>query len=100
MLICMNFISFGDAMPKLHISEDTIKQTTKCDSNFSCLNYEENPKCRDGLALCPVEYKIGYGKVFVHFNKDSSCTYNVPFGINKRMCTCPVRNEIYIHYYM
>ncbi len=45
-------------MPKLEISEDIIKQTTKCHSNFSYLDDEENPQCPVELALCPVENHV------------------------------------------
>jgi len=86
-------------MPKLEISEDIIQRTKYCNSNFSCLNYEDNPKCRDGLALCPVEYKIGDG-IFVDCNNDFSCTYKIPFGTDYSICKCPVRYEIYERYKM
>jgi hypothetical protein len=87
-------------MPKLEISEDIIKQTTKCHSNFSCLDDEENPKCPVELALCPVENHIDDSMVFVDFNKDPSCDYSMPYGTDHRICHCPVRNEIYKRYSM
>ncbi len=82
-------------MPKLEISQDIIELTTKCHSNFSCLNDEENPKCPDGLALCPVENEIGKDTVFVNFDKDHDCAYSTFYGTENRICLCPVRNEIY-----
>ena len=87
-------------MSKLEISEDIIKLTTKCHSNFSCLDDEENPKCPGKLFLCPVENHIDDRMVFVDFNKDSSCDYSIPFGLTHRICHCPVRNEIYKRYNM
>jgi len=83
---------------KIEISEDVIKQTIKCHSNFSCLDDEENPKCPERLDMCPVENHINGRMVFVDFNKDPSCDYSMPFGENHRICSCPVRNEIYKRY--
>jgi hypothetical protein len=80
-------------MSKLEISEDTIRRTTKCHSNFHCLNDAENPKC-------PVEADLGSGLVIVNFNNASSCNYSIPFEIDKIICHCPVRYEIYKHYRM
>ena len=85
---------------KIEISDEVIKRTTKCHSNFSCLNDKENPKCSDRLPMCPVEIKIGSDMVFVYFNYDISCVYNTPFGDNQRICHCPVRYEIYECYKM
>ena len=90
----------GDTVSKLEISEDIIKLTTKCHSNFSCLNDKYNPKCPDGLDMCPVENHIDNRMVFVNFNNDYSCVYSMPFGLTHRICHCPVRNEIYKRYSM
>jgi len=80
--------------------DEVIKRTKKCHANFSCLNDKENPKCPDGLAMCSVENNIVDGMVFVNFNNDLSCQYSTQYGIDKRICSCPVRYEIYKHYQM
>jgi hypothetical protein len=65
---------------KIEISDEVTKRATKCHANFSCLNDKENPKCLDGVALCPVESHIGDGIVFVNSNNDPSCSYSIPFA--------------------
>ena len=85
---------------KIEISEEVINKTTKCHSDFYCLNDAENPKCSDGLAMCPVEKNIADGMVFVDFNNDFSCNYSMSFATDKRICHCPVRYEIYTRYKM
>lgn len=85
---------------KFEISIDTIKRTTKCHANFSCLNDAENPKSNDRLAICPVEDYIAHDMVFVDFQDNSFCNYNMLYGTKNRICHCPVRNEIYKRYNM
>ncbi len=85
---------------KIKISDEVIKQATKCHSNFSCLKDKENPKCSDRFDMCTVEHNIGNNMLFINFNYDISCIYNTPFGNNQRICNCPVRYEIYKRYKM
>jgi hypothetical protein len=85
---------------KIEISDKVINKATKCHANFCCLNDKENPKCSNRFAMCPVDIDIGDGMVFVNFNYDISCIYNMPFGDNQRICRCPVRYEIYERYTM
>ena len=94
------FVVYQYKIVKFEISSDTIKRTTKCQSNFSCLNGEENPKCNNGLAMCSVEDHIAHEMVFVDFNNYYSCNYSIPFGEIHRICNCPVRYEIYKRYQM
>jgi hypothetical protein len=83
---------------KIEINNIIIDKATKCHANLSCLNDKDTPKCSDRLAMCPVESKIGDGMVFVNFNHDISCIYNIPFVDNQIICNCPVRYEIYERY--
>ena len=85
-------------MPKLEISEDTIKRTRQCHSNFYCLNSEGNPQCPVGLALCSVKKDIGAGMVIVKVNNGFSCNYSIDFRKGEKVCICPVRYEIYKRY--
>ena len=83
---------------KIGISDEVIKRTTKCHSNFACLNDEEYPKCSDGLAVCEIENHIAQNLLFVNFENNCSCNYSTPFGAGKIICKCPVRYEIYQRY--
>ncbi len=90
--------SYSGTIVEIEISDEIIKRATKCHANFSCLNDKETPKSSDRLAMCSVEHNIAKNMVFVNFNNDSSCIYNVPFGKDDRICKCPVRFEIYKRY--
>jgi hypothetical protein len=70
----------------LRISEDTLRQVTKCTNGFSCLSGESR-------RICEVEQDIG-GKVLFVRCKSEGCNYRMPFGYGY-ICTCPVRREIY-----
>jgi len=73
---------------KFKISNDTIRNTTKCKGNFSCL--EGNEEC-----LCSID---DCSDGTIHFvtpgSNDLHCDYKTPFGYSFT-CTCPVRKEIY-----
>lgn len=71
------------------ISEDTLKNTTKCAKGFSCLYGEGKP-------FCEVEYAVGDGVIFVECT-DGVCSYWMPFG-SASVCNCPTRREIYNRY--
>ena len=74
----------------IHIPEDILKQTTRCDKNFSCLS-------DGGEHLCKVMY-FGSNKVcFVECSNGKSCAYIMPLG-NSILCTCPTRKAILRQY--
>jgi hypothetical protein len=83
---------------KIEISDEVINKAIGCHANLSCLNDKDNPECSNRFAMCPVEIKIGNGMVFVNFNHDIFCSYNMPFGDNQIICRCPVRYDIYERY--
>ena len=74
------------------ISEDIIKNTTKCINDFSCLN--SGKEC-----LCNVEKTAGVNHLFLKDDgsKKSACLYRMGFG-DSFICNCPTRNEIYRRY--
>jgi hypothetical protein len=75
----------------IKVSQNTIAQATKCQSNYSCLS---------GTApdVCKVEQAFGGGLV-LFVKKDTSyfCPYSGRFGMSP-VCSCPVRKEIYQRY--
>jgi hypothetical protein len=83
---------------KIELKDEVIKQATKCNCNFSCLNDKENLQRSDCSPMCTVENIIAEGMVFVNFNYDFSCNYSLPYGTKQTICRCPVRYLIYKHY--
>jgi len=75
----------------IKISEETVKNTTKCPRNFKCLT--------DGRDMCPVDKTSGK-VLFLKENgyKNRDCPYLISFGFTSYICTCPTRYEIYTHY--
>ena len=76
----------------LEVDDSTVKKTTKCENNFSCL-----PEKRK--ELCKVTYQVDDKVYFVECQKTEPCSYVVPFG-HSFVCTCPVRKEVYVRYNM
>ena len=71
------------------VSAGTLRATTKCKKNFSCLK-EKNRDC------CGISDCINDEIIFVKSQKPS-CPYQQMFG-NEFICGCPVRKEIYNKY--
>ena len=74
----------------IRVSEDVLKNTTKCAHGFSCLHGE-------GERPYPVEHAVGDNLLFVKCT-DSSCSYQTPFGYSYILCTCPTRKELHRQY--
>ena len=74
---------------KLQISDKALNATTHCEKVFSCLNEGKNN-------LCNVTEKGLSGVLFVECSRgiNRSCYY-VQNSVNKQICTCPVRKELY-----
>jgi len=70
----------------LKVSEEILKQTTKCVFDFKCLNEET----RD---VCKVDRCIG-GLCLLETIKSGFCSYKFSFG-NSCACLCPTRVELY-----
>ena len=69
------------------IADNVLKETTKCNKNFSCLSCDK--KC-----LCTVTHVVGnYGILFIDSNTPTFCPYKMPFG-DSYFCACPTRCEI------
>jgi hypothetical protein len=73
----------------IKIADDTIRHTTKCKLNFSCLLGNRKD-------LCKVEYCVGKIHFMKCLNKEY-CDYQIPFG-DSRICNCPTRKELYSRY--
>ena len=77
-------------MDDVYVSDVTIKATTRCHKEFSCL-------CGSRKDLCPVDYYISDGLTFVTCVGDTNCDYRTPYG-DSVICLCPVRIELYNKY--
>jgi len=65
----------------IHINEDILKNTTKCNKYFSCLSGRNN--------LCKVELNVDDKIHFVKCINDEPCNYRISFGYSF-ICLCPV----------
>jgi hypothetical protein len=72
------------------ISEETLKNTTKCDKDMQCL---VDGKCGD----CIIENVIEGRTVFIKTRGPNLCPYMISFG-NGFICTCPTRYELHERY--
>jgi hypothetical protein len=70
----------------LEVSEEILKQTIKCVSDFKCLNEET----RD---VCKVDRCIG-GLCLLETIRSGLCSYKYSFE-NSCACLCPTRAELY-----
>ncbi len=77
-------------MNKYYVCDITIRATTKCDKEFSCLEGSRQD-------LCSVKYCINRGISFVECANDNNCYYKTSYG-DGMICLCPVRNELYNKY--
>ncbi len=73
---------------KFEISSDTIKRTTKCSDNFSCLSGKKD-------CLCEVENdcESNSSAVFVQPQEKKGCNYKMDFGYGW-ICNCPTRKTL------
>jgi hypothetical protein len=73
----------------LEITDQTIKETTKCSRDFECLK-NENHFCLGNVVNCVA------GEV--HFvSCTGNCRYKIRFGVSS-FCSCPTRKAIYNKY--
>ena len=86
----------------LSISDESLKRTTMCASNFLCLTTDRNPMCSKERPMCSVEVPLD-SMIFVkdtnNYYAYNDCLYKVAHG-SGYLCTCPVRFEIYSRYNM
>lgn len=72
------------------ISKETIKQTSKCEYQFSCLKSEES----SNYPICPVDYANGKNVLFLKQDEAIPCPYQLPFGFGM-VCTCPTHFAVH-----
>jgi hypothetical protein len=75
---------------KIEVPEEVLQKTTKCNKDFRCLSGQDAHLCR--IICC-----IGHNSYFVKCLSDKDCPYLEPHK-KTELCTCPVRNEIYLRY--
>lgn len=69
------------------IAENVLKETTKCNKNFSCLSCDK--KC-----LCKVTHIVGnYDILFIETESTTICPYKIAYG-DSHFCACPTRSEL------
>ena len=78
---------------KFTVSEQVLKETTMCETNFSCL---ESGQCGD-KPMCEVAYANGQNLLFLKTKDSFNCLYRVPFGYSQ-VCRCPARFAIHKKY--
>jgi len=84
------------------ISDESLKRTTKCPSNFLCLTNDKNPMCSKERPMCSVEVPLESMLFVKDKNNDyayNDCAYKEEYG-SGHLCNCPVRHEIYNRYNM
>jgi hypothetical protein len=79
-----------DKKIKIEVPEEVLQKTTKCNKNFRCLSGENTNLCR--IICC-----LGQDIYFVKCLGDKGCPY-LESHKKTELCTCPVRNEIYLRY--
>jgi hypothetical protein len=80
---------------KFTVSTETLKKTTKCSHDFSCLT---TGKCGN-LLLCKVEKRFDNNMLYVKTTRDTegvSCPYKFNVGSSvEHICLCPTHYAIY-----
>jgi len=72
------------------ISQESIKNTTKCKSNFSCF-INNQPK------FCKIDHSISDKIYIINCESTTMCNYKIFYG-DSMFCSCPVRIEFYNRY--
>jgi hypothetical protein len=67
-----------------------VKKATQCGYHYVCVNAEQLPKCS-------IRKVVQRTLFFTQEKIPSCCFYQCPFG-DAFMCTCPVRQELYLKY--
>jgi hypothetical protein len=73
------------------INEDILKQTTKCQHDFACLNSDSYP-------VCGVLNQQSPSFLETSCIEEEPCPYCVPYTSTKGFCACPTRGELYRRY--
>ncbi len=73
-----------------NVPAEILKQTTKCPSDFSCL---ETGRCSD-RSPCDVERPAGENVLWLRSKESIDCPYHMDFG-KAKICVCPVHYWIH-----
>jgi len=88
----MTTTDIGIEVRDIKLSDDILRKAADCNRNFSCLDLKK----RD---MCEAEYALNDKFLFVKGNGPIYCSYRMFYG-DGRVCTCPVRMEIYRQYHV
>lgn len=80
----------GEVKMRYEVSDFSRLTTLRCEKCFACL---------EGIPtdLCVVEECCDGVAYFIRCRNAEHCTYQIPYQ-GKRICTCPIRKEIYNKY--
>ena len=79
------------------ISEEAIKATTECPTNFYCLKNGGEPMHSEGRPVCEGVYLINNKFLRVTPYNNETCSYKLSYA-DEHACSCPVRIELYKKY--
>lgn len=69
------------------VSDEVVQQACRCQRKQSCLEPSKRQCCK--VVDC-----LGNGVIFVD-SKNAPCAYKVSFGFSHKLCSCPVRSQLY-----
>jgi hypothetical protein len=72
----------------MNIAPETVEKATKCPHNRVCLSVGGKPCCK-------IECTVNDIVFFTQEKTSTGCPYQASFGYSF-MCTCPVRQEIFL----
>jgi hypothetical protein len=80
---------------KFAVSSEVLRETTKCDYDFSCLT---TGKCGN-ILLCKIETRFDKNMLYVKTTRDTdgvSCPYKLSYdNSHEHICTCPTHYAIF-----
>jgi len=77
----------------MKIDQKVIEKTIHCKKEFECLRDVHTSCCINHKVVRCVEKRVLFVKCM-----DCLCHYNMTYGVNNIVCSCPVRVEIYRKY--
>ena len=73
---------------KLDVKKEILDAASQCDHNYICQSVGGKPYCK-------ISDTVNAMVFFTEGKHQLGCNYQHPFG-SSFMCTCPVRQEIYL----
>jgi len=80
-----------DSSKRFPISKAVLQSADRCMFSKRCTSTPEG-------VCCPVVRWLSDKYLFVEKNSEKICPYSMVFGLNARVCACPVRNALFRQY--